>query len=118
MAWLLCDGRVVASLEIAATRKERRRGLLGRNSVDSALMLQKTRSVHTFGMRFVIDVAHCDSNLRVLRVTTMKPGRIGRFVPRAQVVIEAEAGSFQRWSIEPGSQLEVRCEEHRHARTE
>ena len=101
---------MIASLEIAATRPERRRGLLGRDGIDGALMLQKTRSVHTLGMRFAVDVAHCDADLRVMRVTTMKPGRIGRFVPRARVVIEAEAGAFQRWGIEPGSQLEIRCE--------
>ena len=114
MAWLLSEGRVISSLEIATTRRERLRGLLGRDGTDGALMLQKTRSVHTFGMFFSIDVAHCDANLQVLRVTTMKPGRIGRFVPRARVVIEAEAGAFQRWGIKPGvdSRFAVRRQLH------
>ena len=100
--------RVVASLEVASTRSERRKGLCGRDGIEGALLLERTRSVHTLGMRFVIDVAHCDAEMRVLRVTKMRPNRIGRFVARAAVVVEAEAGSFERWGIAPGTELEVR----------
>ena len=35
-AWLVSDGRVLASAEVAATRAERRRGLLGRDGLDGA----------------------------------------------------------------------------------
>ena len=108
MAWLLCGDRVLASLEIAATRRERRRGLLGRDGTGGALLLERTRSVHTLGMRFAIDVAHLDADMRVLRVTTMRPHRIGRFVRQARCVVEAEAGSFRRWGIAPGVELEIR----------
>ena len=51
---------------------------------------------------------HCDSEMRVLRVTTMRANRIGCVVPRARVVIEAEAGSFRRWGVAPGVELEIR----------
>ena len=108
MAWLVAGGRVMASLEVASTRRERRKGLLGRDRFDGALLLERTRSVHTLGMRFAIDVAHCDADMRVLRVTTLRPNRIGRFVPRARAVIEAEAGSFGRWGVERGAELEIR----------
>ena len=57
MGWLLRDGEVLASLEVADTRAARRRGLLGRDGIDGALLLAPARSVHTFGMRFPIDVA-------------------------------------------------------------
>ena len=108
MAWLMVGDRVVASLEIASSRRERRKGLCGRDGIEGALLLERTRSVHSFGMRFPIDVAHCDAEMRVLRMTTMPPNRVGRFVPRARDVIEAEAGSFQRWGVEPGVELEIR----------
>lgn len=108
MAWLLRGDRVLASLEIATTRRERLRGLLGRAGTDGALLLERTRSVHTVGMRFAIDVAHCDENMRVLRVTTMRPHRVGCLVSQCRYVIEAEAGSFQRWGIEPGVELTIR----------
>ena len=108
MAWLVCGDRVIASLEVASTPQQRRRGLLGRDRIDGALLLERTRSVHTLGMRMVIDVAHCDSDMQVLRVTTMRPNRIGRPVRRARAVIEAEAGSFRQWGVEPGVVLEIR----------
>ena len=108
MAWLMVGDRVVASLEIASSRRGRRRGLLGRDGIEGALLLERTRSVHSFGMRFPIDVAHCDADMRVVRVTTMRANRVGRPAWRAASVIEAEAGSFQRWGVAPGTELEIR----------
>ncbi len=108
MAWLLRDGEVLASLELAPTRRARARGLLGRDGIDGALMLSPSRAVHTLGMRFAIDVAYCDGELRVLRVVTMPRYRLSLPVWRARSVIEAEAGSFARWNLRPGDQLEVK----------
>ena len=108
MPWLVAGDRVVASLEIAQTRRERRRGLLGRDRIEGAMLIDPARSVHTIGMRFAIDVAHCDRRLRVLKVRSMARHRLGLPVLRSRVVIEAEKGSFQRWGIEPGVELEVR----------
>jgi uncharacterized membrane protein (UPF0127 family) len=111
MPWLMRDGDVLASLEIAVSRKERRRGLLGRDGIDGALLLRPTRTVHTLGMRFPIDVAFCDRELVVLRTVTMARNRLGRPVRRAHWVIEAEAGSFARWNLNPSDQLEIRGED-------
>ena len=108
MAWLLREGEVLASLEVAPTRRARARGLLGRDGIDGALMLSPSRSVHTLGMRFAIDVAFCDGDLRVLRVVTMPRYRLSLPMWRARSVIEAEAGSFARWNLRPGDQLEVK----------
>ena len=108
MPWLVAGDRVVASLEIAHTRRQRRRGLLGRDEIEGAMLIDPARSVHTIGMRFPIDVAHCDRELRVLRVTSMTRRRVAMPVPRARLVIEAEKGSFERWGIEPGIELEIR----------
>ena len=59
-------------------------------------------------MRMAIDVAFCDRDLRVLRVVTMRPNRLGLPVWKARSVIEAEAGSFERWGVAVGDRLEVR----------
>lgn len=106
--WLLREGRVLATLEVAATRNDRRRGLLGRDGVDGALLLRPARSVHTFGMRFAIDVAHLDDDGVVLHMTSMRPNRLGRVVWRARAVLEAEAGALERWGVAVGDQLEIR----------
>ena len=108
MAWLLRDGEVLASLEVAESRRARARGLLGRDGVDGALLLRPCRSVHTLGMRFPIDVAFCDDGLRVLRIVTMPRHRLSRLVWRSRVVIETEAGAFARWGLQPGDALEVK----------
>jgi uncharacterized membrane protein (UPF0127 family) len=94
--------------EVATTRRARRRGLLGRNGIDGALVLQPCRQVHTIGMRFVIDVAFCARDGRVLRVMTMRPGRVSRVVWRARFVVEAAAGSFEQWGVRRGSTVVVR----------
>jgi uncharacterized membrane protein (UPF0127 family) len=39
---------------------------------------------------------------------TMPRHRVSRLVWRSRVVIEAEAGSFARWNLQPGDQLEVK----------
>jgi uncharacterized protein len=108
MPWLVAGDHVVASLEIADTRASRRRGLLGRDGIEGALLLSPARSVHTIRMRFPIDVAHLDADMTVLSVVTMRPWRLGRWHRHARKVIEAEAGSLRRWGIEPGVQIEVK----------
>jgi len=106
--WLCRDDEVLASLEVAGDRRARRKGLLGRDAVDGALLLRPCRSVHTVGMRFPIDVAYCDADLEVLAVRTMRRWRVGAPRLRARAVIEAPAGAFDRWGVRPGDRLEVR----------
>ncbi|MEJ8659465.1 DUF192 domain-containing protein [Streptomyces sp. MS1.AVA.4] len=94
-------------LLIAASYRTRARGLLGRDGLDGAIMLTPCTSVHTFRMRFTIDVAYLDRELRVLHVHTLPPGRLG--LPRMQSrhVLEAEAGAMARWGVRPGVQLSI-----------
>ena len=110
MAWLLREGDVLASLEVAGSSSARRRGLLRREGIDGALLLRPCRAVHTVGMRFPIDVAWCDRELVVLRTARMARHRMSRPVLRARAVVEAEAGTFERWHLAVGDQLEVREE--------
>lgn len=107
-AWLLRDGEVVAAVEVADTRRARRKGLLGRDGIDGALLLRPARSVHTFGMRFPIDVAFCDRELVVVAVCAMARHRLGRPRLRAHSVLEAERGAFERWNLRPGDRLEIK----------
>ena len=90
------------TLEIAASYRARRRGLLGRDGIRGALLITPTNSIHTFGMRFAIDVAYLDRTLRVLDVVTVKPGRLGLVRLRARHVLEAEAGTMADWGLRPG----------------
>lgn len=109
MAWLVRDGDVLASAELAETRTARRRGLIGRNHIDGVLVLQPCRHVHTAGMRITIDVAFCAADGTVLHTTTLRPRRVSRIVPHAAFVIEAASGSFDRWQLRTGDVIEVKA---------
>lgn len=109
MAWLLREGEVLASLEVLDSAPLRLKGLIGRRGVDCAVLLPRTRAVHTVGMRFPIDVAFCASDMKVVAVLTdVRPFRLSLPRLRASCVIEAEAGSFERWGLRAGDQLEIK----------
>jgi uncharacterized membrane protein (UPF0127 family) len=99
---------VLATLEVAETLGARTRGLLGRDGIEGAVLLRPARSVHTFRMRFPIDVAFVDRDLSVIRMLTMPPNRLSMPVWKARAAIEAEAGAFASWGLRLGDQLEVR----------
>lgn len=94
-------------LRIAASYRARTRGLLGVQGVDGALLITPCASVHTFRMRFTIDVAYLDRELNVLAVRIMKPGRLGLPRPRARHVLESEAGAMEKWGLLPGARVQV-----------
>ena len=75
------------------TRRERRRGWLGRDRIDpqDALLLDRCRSVHTFGMRLPITVVFLDGSWSVIRVVRAPPGRL-MFCRRSRRVLECHIG--------------------------
>ncbi|MFE0422198.1 DUF192 domain-containing protein [Streptomyces sp. NPDC058953] len=94
-------------LEIAASYGPRHRGLLGRDGVTGALLLTPCNMVHTLGMRFAIDVAYLDAELRVVDLHTLRPHRLALPRLRARHALEAEAGAMGRWGVRPGVRLLV-----------
>jgi uncharacterized membrane protein (UPF0127 family) len=108
MPWLCRGEEVLASAEVASTRASRRRGLLGMDGVEGALVLTPARAVHTLGMRFDLDVAFLDRSGTVVDTCRMRRHRLGLPRWKARSVVEAEAGAFGRWGLRPGDQLEVR----------
>jgi uncharacterized membrane protein (UPF0127 family) len=101
------DGKVLATLEVAESMRQRTRGLLGRDGIDGAVLLRPAKSIHTFRMRFSIDVAFVDRELRVIRMLTMAPNRVTLPVWRSKAVLEAEAGAFAAWGLRLADRLEV-----------
>lgn len=108
MAWLVTEGRVLASCESATDRKARRRGLLGRDGIEGALVLRNCRWVHTLGMRFAVDVAYLDEKGVVVKTVHMHRHRVGAPVWRARSVVEAQEGAFGRWGLRVGDVVELR----------
>ncbi len=99
---------VTVPLEIAASYRARTHGLLGRDGIEGAILLSPANNVHTFRMRFAIDVAYLDRKLNVIAVHTMKPNRLGTIRLRARHVLEAQAGAMAVWGVRRGVQVAVR----------
>lgn len=99
---------VIASVvEVAHTRRSRRRGLLGRDSLDlsAALVLSPCRAIHTAFMRFPIDVAFVDRDGLVTRIVCdLAPWRLA-IEPRAHAVVECAGGSLRRRDVQLGDRL-------------
>ncbi len=103
-------GRVLAhDVRRAKSFRERTRGLIGRPPLrpGEALLLERAPQVHTFGVRYPIDVVFCDKELRVKHITRrMMPRRLGRWVFGAYYAIELAGGSIDE-SLRPGDQLSL-----------
>ncbi len=106
--WLLREGEVLASAQMTTSLAERSRGLFGRESYEGAMLLTHTRSVHTMGMRFALDVAFLDAELVVLEIVHLRRWRITLPRRRGRSVLEAPGGSFERWGLRPGDRVEFR----------
>lgn len=100
-------GAVTVPLELATSYRARTKGLLGRDGIDGAMLLSPASSVHTFRMRFPIDVAYLNRKLEIIAVHTMRPGRLGLPRLRSRHVLEAEAGVMAGWGVGVGVRVTV-----------
>ena len=102
------DGTVVcARCKLADHSLARLRGLLGREGLDpgEGLLLRPASSIHTFFMRFPIDVVFLDRELVVLGIhDTIDPWRTAS-ERGAKVVLELPAGESSRRGLTVGDQL-------------
>ncbi|MCL3777062.1 MULTISPECIES: DUF192 domain-containing protein [unclassified Actinomyces] len=107
-AQLLVDGAPSGvPLWVAHNRKERNAGLLGTEGLDGALWIRCCNWVHTFGMRYAIDVVYLSRSGRVRTARTMRPGRLGAPRVSATAVVELPAGAAAHAGITPGRTLAV-----------
>lgn len=90
-ATMLDGGLVVVT---AATPPARLRGLAGLDALagDVGLHLPRTRSVHTFGMRFALDLVWLARDGAIVRVDRAIGPRTLRTAWRARSVVEVPAG--------------------------
>ena len=103
-------GTVVArEIEFAADSRSRNRGLLGRSGMaaGSVMIIAPCNAIHTFFMRFTIDVIFVDRRGRVLKLfRSVRPWR-ARVALRGFAVLELSEGSIGRLGIAPGDQLSI-----------
>jgi uncharacterized protein len=100
---------VATTLETAFESSSRNRGLLGRNTLASgtALILAPCSLVHTFGMRFPIDICFVARDGCVLSVQhSVKPWRIAGCLG-AFAALEFAAGYLETCGVTLGDLLTV-----------
>ena len=101
------DEALAERVEVAVTRRDRRKGLLGRSSLEpaSALIIAPCFSIHTMFMRFDIDVVFVDDDGRAVKVVRdMTPWRIA-VDPTAHAVVELPGGSLRDRQVNIGDRL-------------
>jgi uncharacterized membrane protein (UPF0127 family) len=102
---------VACRVEWAGTSEARKRGLLGRDHIDSGegAYIVPTQWIHMFGMRFPIDVAFLDSEGQVLHLCrALNPNRLSPIVWRAEGALELAAGTLEATNTEIGDVIEFR----------
>jgi uncharacterized membrane protein (UPF0127 family) len=103
---------VATRLLLADTHWSRFRGLMGALHEDfsagEGLWIVPSRGVHTFGMRFAIDVAYLDSGTVVVHIEhRLRPWRIAPICWSASSVLEIPAGTLASTGTRIGDQIKI-----------
>jgi uncharacterized membrane protein (UPF0127 family) len=104
------DAVLATTVESALDSASRNRGLLGRDGLAAghALVIAPTSAIHTFGMRFPIDIVFAARDGRVVKIARAVPrGRI-RVALGAFAVIEMTAGEADKAGVKIGDTLAIR----------
>ncbi len=90
---------------------DRLRGLWHRPPPDGALLLRPPFVLHTVGLPYAVDVAFCDDGsdgrMAVTETLRLPPYRVARPRLGAKLLVVATDGSFERWRLTVGDELEI-----------
>lgn len=107
----LHSGQTLADqLDIADQFWTRFKGLMFTKSlpVGNGLMIKPCQSIHTFFMRYAIDVIYLDGENNVIEASGhVEPGKMGKMVRGAQIVIELPSGTIEKTKTKPGDRLQL-----------
>ena len=94
----------------ANTVLKRMVGLLNRGHFEQGegLLFDRCYGIHTFGMRFPIDVLFLDKDLRVIRAVKALPPYRTSIVKKAVYVLELPVGALETSHTEEGDQIQIR----------
>jgi len=95
-------------IRLAGSLLDRAIGLLATPSLRSGegLWIKPCASIHTFFMRYPIDILFVDADNTVLARQTLAPWRFSRWVRKSRSVIELPAGTAERTGTVAGDRIE------------
>ena len=99
-------------IDLAGTSEDRRIGLLNHDALPpgSGLWINPCEAIHTFKMKFPIDVAFLDRSYRVVKIREALGPRRFCVCLRASSVLEMPAGTLAISRTHRGDLLEIRAE--------
>jgi uncharacterized membrane protein (UPF0127 family) len=95
---------------VADSILKRMKGLLGKSElpVGEALWIKPCMSVHTFFMKFPIDVIFLNKrNQAIALIKNMLPNCLTGLYPKAVSVLELPAGTIEATDTEVGDKIEI-----------
>ena len=95
--------------EVADTSAKRRTGLLKHQRLEpgEGLWIIPCESVHTFFMKFAIDLVYLDKNKKVRKVRHAVPPWRASACFSADSILELPAGTAKETGTQPGDQLSI-----------
>jgi uncharacterized membrane protein (UPF0127 family) len=114
MIQLICREKEIVlgdSVQVANSFITRLKGLMFNKEMCGfdGLLIKSCNSIHTFFMKYSIDVVFLDREYRVMRIIRgLRPWRLSPIVFKANQVLELKNGSLSD-KIEKFDQLEVVC---------
>lgn len=97
------------AIEVADTSSKRRTGLLKHAGLarGQGIWIVPCEAVHTFGMKFSIDVLFLNKKRKVLKIREDMGRRGIALCLRAHSVLELPAGTIAATGTQPGDELEL-----------
>ena len=96
--------QIAASIEVADSGAKRSKGLLGRSGLEpgTGIWILPCEAVHTFFMRFAIDLIYLDRDYRIRKLCSdVRPWRLSGCL-RAHSVVELPAGALRSSEVQVG----------------
>ncbi|MFD3157170.1 DUF192 domain-containing protein [Haloimpatiens sp. FM7330] len=105
MKILIHENMVVSNVLVADTFTKRFMGYMFRKKPHyKVIIIKPCNSIHTFFMKFSIDVLFINENMEVIKkIEDLPPGKIIMPVKKSKMVLESKVGLFK--NIEVGSKI-------------
>lgn len=106
-----CSGYVLGSnIQCADTFISRLKGLMCRKGFEEGegLLLSPCNMIHTFGMRFALDVVYLSGDFKVVHmIENLTPGHMTPMIKQAVSILELPAGMIEKAKIKLGDELHI-----------
>lgn len=99
---------VLENVVIADRFFSRLKGLMGKNTIEDeeGLLIRPCNSIHTFFMKFNLDIAFIDNNFMVLEIyRDLAPNKLSKIYKKSKFVIESKTGSL--YKLKKGEQIQI-----------